>query len=937
MMARRAWIIAAAGTTLVLLALALRLASHEADPGARGVSPRSAALQAEPRSLALAAADGQEAAALAPSGDAADAQGAQPGSPAPLGVPVHFGGRVLDAAGAPLAGAEVLLVPCGRTLRALGRPLVRGSRVHGALPEDIVRVATGADGRFELDSRLVHRKPGEPNDAGPPSQPVLVVRADGFADFGHPCYDACAAAYDAGDLQLAPGAAIEGRVVDEHGWPLGGAHVAADVESAQEDLPPQDVSAWLHAVDTGEDGRFVLAGLPVGAVRLHLVAAGCTRVDTDAVGVQAGAVASCGDVALPAGAVVAGTVVDAQGQPQAGARVTSVWIDLGSRGAPHEMEQALAQLRDTCPKGVTLTDEDGHFELGGLSGGNLSLLAVRDGFEAALVHEIAPGRRDVVLPLRPRAELDITVVDRASRAPVAGTLEARRQAASWAAPGECPPLEVVPIDGKPGSWRVLGAGPMGTELRFLAPGYARATAYAPGVPPGEIRDWPLELDRGVDLAGQVTDAQGRPLADVGLTLLLRLPRKQPQQATGDRVRSDAQGRFSFPSLPAGTYVVRGEACGFAIALSERVTLEPGSAPPGVTLALQRAGAVTGRVLDADGRPLGGRLVSALGPPADGSPVSRSARTDTAGRFALRDLQAGNWDLSAVPEALAHATVEPNSVVEVELHVVRGAVLHGTVVADAVGVPGAQVTALKGGLPRHAVADERGRYELSLDPGEWHLHVTVPDGGWTTADVTLAPGEARTLDLPLPTGRLTVLAVTADGTPAVGAALDLDWLPPGAAQEEIWKDVPCQLVTDADGLLVYGHLPAGDYQVKAVGDAWLQDTAPAEVTVGDEPLSLQLALQPAAMLHGQVLTSTGLPAPDQTAVLVYLSGGKRDYVTRAVVNGGQGCFQLGGLRSGRYLIAVRADWGQTYDPAAIRAEHAVDLTEGSVAETTLILH
>jgi hypothetical protein len=290
----------------------------------------------------------------------------------------------------------------------------------------------------------------------------------------------------------------------------------------------------------------------------------------------------------------------------------------------------------------------------------------------------------------------------------------------------------------------------------------------------------------------------------------------------------------------------------------------------------------------------------------------------------------------VPEALEHAAVEAGAVAQVELRVARGSDVHGTVMAGGLGVPRADVVAVKDGFPRHAVADEHGRYDLPLDPGEWRLHATTPDGGLTTADLTLAPGELRTLDLVLPVGRLTVLALSADGTPAAGTALDLDWLPPDAAAGETWKGVACQLVTDANGLLVYGHLPAGDYRIRAVGDAWLE-AEPTAVTVGDEPLALQLALQPAALLHGHALMSSGLPAPDQTSIVVYLTGGRRDYVKSATVSGGDGSFSIGGLKSGRYLVAARADWGRTYDAVAIRAEHTVDVTEGIDTETTLVLH
>jgi len=69
----------------------------------------------------------------------------------------------------------------------------------------------------------------------------------------------------------------------------------------------------------------------------------------------------------------------------------------------------------------------------------------------------------------------------------------------------------------------------------------------------------------------------------------------------------------------------------------------------------------------------------------------------------------------------------------------------------------------------------------------------------------------------------------------------------------------------------------------------------------------------------------------------MAGGRREYVNGATVSGGDGRFAIGGLKSGHYLVAARADWSRPYDPVAIRAEHAVDVTEGIDTETTLVLH
>jgi protocatechuate 3,4-dioxygenase beta subunit len=934
MMARRAWISAAGCLVLGLLAWLLRDAASDAGSGAPRGAPASA-VSSELVPLAFAAHD--EPAVLAPANGAAHAALLPPAAAlAPASESISFGGRVLGTDGAPLAGAVVLLVPDGRTLGARERPVVRGSRIHSALPEDSVVAFTGADGRFTLTGEIVRRKPGEPSDAGLPTQPVLVARADGFADFAHACFDLPCGPYDAGDLQLVPGATVEGRVVDERGWPVAGARVAADADSQHEPQCPIDVASWLHAAVADDDGRFVLPGLPAGSISLQLSAAGRAPLELEPFKVSAGAVTDRGEILLAAGGLLAGTVVDPQGAPVPGARVTAVSVMLGARGQPNEIEQVLAQLRDSGESAVVTSDAEGRFELGGLIGGNVSLLAARDGFEPALVHELAPGRRDVVLPLDALAVLDVLVVDRASRTPLAGTLEARRPMATWTGTVEIPGLATWPLPDQRGVWRVEGAGATGTEISFAAPGYARTVQRSPAVAPGAHQLWSLEVERGVDLHGVVRDGNGRPLVDAGLTLL-RKPRKQAQP-TGDRVRSDENGHFTFRNVAAGTYIVRGDACGCVQDDSDDIHVVPGEVPDELALVLQPSGAIEGWLLGADGRPLGGGTVQAQTPSPEGPPIKRTARSDTSGRFALRDLLPGTWELSAEPGAQAQAIVEPGGVAQVQLRTARPGMLHGSVLAFGQGVPGTEVRATSERLMRRTVTDERGRYELALESGEWHLRATAADGGWVEAGAAVAAGEQRTVDLILPEGRLDVVVLSTDGTPVAGTALDLEWVSSGVESPEnvAWESVPCQMATDAQGHAAFGHLPEANYRVRAHGDAWL-DNDPVAVRVAREPVPLEIILQPAAQLHGRVVTASGLPVPDHTAVLIFRAAARPMLETGDTVRGGDGHFSIGRLPSGRYVVAVRADWIRDFDTTTNLAELVVDLVEGTTTELVLSLH
>jgi len=937
----RARILGGAATTVGAIALGL-VALLSSDQAASADPQRPPARAPENFTRALPeAGELRAAAALIPAGTDVGslspvASTAAALMPAPPGEPVTFTGRVLDDRGTPLPGARVLLVPDGRTLRARGRPLQRGSRVFASRPEDLTGTVSAEDGSFELVAQVVLRKPGEPNDAGNPSQSVLVVRAEGFADFGHACFDLPGGRYDAGELQLLAGASVAGRVVDERGWPLREARVVASVSNGvAAGRPPMDVETWLHTTTTGEDGRFRIDSLPGPAIELRLSGAGRAPLNLEAFEVQAGLVAQRGDLVMPSGGEVAGLVVDPRGQPLADARVAAVSVGLDMRGQSQELELALSQLRDRDEALVVRTDAEGRFRLGGLSGGNLSLVATADGFEAALVHDVAPFRRDVVLAVPPRAELLVRAVDRTTRAPVSGTLEARRRINWWSGPSEQPLLVAEPL-AAPGEWRVTGAGPLGTSLKLSAPGYARATATVPGVPPAGHDTWVFELDRGADLSGVVRDGDGRPLHDAGLTLLRR--QGDGSQPTGDRTRSDDQGRFTFAGLAAGAYLVRGEARGCVTGESADVLLEPGRPASELELLLQRAGLLEGRLLGADGRPAAGRSASARLLTGTLPRTMRNARADTAGRFVLRDLQPGTWEVSADPCATEQVLVEPGVAAHVELQHSPPGLLHGTVLAAGLPQPDVRISVWNDHRSASATSDERGRYELSLDAGAWHLRASSPEGGWLEAQVDLAADEQRTLDLLLPAGRLDVLAQSANGSPAAEAQLELVYLSPGGVvdEEADRRNIASRLRTGPDGHAVFAHLPPGTYWVEAAGGAWLGG-APVQADVGERPVSMTLEVRPAARISGRVVTPAGLPAPDGTTVQLYAAADERDARGGTTVRGGDGRFELTALEAGHYLLTAGADWTSVYDTASALAEAAVALEAGQSLEVVLAIH
>jgi len=158
------------------------------------------------------------------------------------------------------------------------------------------------------------------------------------------------------------------------------------------------------------------------------------------------------------------------------------------------------------------------------------------------------------------------------------------------------------------------------------------------------------LGKSGTISGTVTDAGGKPLANISVTI-------SPASGGISQVTFTGQsGLFSEQGLPLGSYTVSapslfrdGSGDGGYITKFDQVTLSaktPDAKGTNFTLdILDIGGSISGQVLDANNQPISGVAMSAYVSGVTGPQVS-IATTDASGHYQIKGLASGNYIVSA---------------------------------------------------------------------------------------------------------------------------------------------------------------------------------------------------------------------------------------------------------------------------------------------------
>jgi protocatechuate 3,4-dioxygenase beta subunit len=532
------------------------------------------------------------------------------------------------------------------------------------------------------------------------------------------------------EIVLSPAAILEGRVLTPSGEALPGAQVNLPFEESR--------GGGFHSATTDDEGRYVLESLPPGHRTLEASHPdyGMARRQAE---LRLGE--NTLDITLEGGSEVSGRVVDETGTPVAGAQV---W--LASLGASRPLS--------------TMSQSDGGFRFAAVTAGNYRAGVEKEGFARServpvTVSGSSVGGLELRLTRGGALVGRITGVEAAELS--------RVQIVAWG--------RGMPLGGRvepDGSYRIDRLGEGEWRVRAELPGtalYAEGEArLEPGASEARLD---LEMERGLELSVRVR-RNGAPVS--GESLFLEGPARR--RAIGE---TDAEGRYRFPGLAAGSYRVQLEDSSGGPGHEERVDLQTDRE---ILIDLQ-TGEVTGRVVDAaDARPLAGAAVQLLG---DSGSVPRPVRTDSRGVFVLRGVGEGSWRLRAQADGYAPAEADvridgggPADEVELSLRATEGVTLQ---TATAAGPPPRTLFYVVLDGAGRKIGDgtvavgEAGRARLSrVPPGSWQVLLLSEDTAPLEIAVT-SPGDAGRLTLPPPcTLRVKVPALADAPVPATVSLL-----------------------------------------------------------------------------------------------------------------------------------------------------------------------
>ncbi len=564
------------------------------------------------------------------------------------------------------------------------------------------------------------------------------------------------------------------------------------------------------------------------------------------------------------------------------------------------------------PRGSTSTDAEGRFRLDGFGADRPVMLSVRADGYASLQRQVTPPSDDLALVLKTTGTIRGRVEDAATHRPVTDF------SASYASPrtggfggmqirmGGDSEKAFQSADGTfeltdvpAGKWKVVAS----------APGYRPAEVAGIEIGEGETKEGVvLSLKKGASVSGRVLDprrATGVPNASVswsegsGASQFPVAAAIARLTGDGTAVSTDADGRYRLDGISPGKVTISAEHPDY-LDVSRQVEVEDEAT---VDLTLSLGGSIAGSVVGKDRRSaVPGAQVSLADPGGILDMANDTSRSDAAGNFLFEHLKPGRYRVSAKSNAGSTSSKE---VVLAESQRLDGVLLEmqgGAVIRGSVsGLPAGKL----GGVRIYASGENYEDNSTTADDGRFELR-DVPAGVLRLYALTSFPSSRTTsknVEVPEGAGEVPV-EIAFEGSSRLAGRVTRSERPVSDISVTAISDTPgagdsrASARTDENGQYAIEGLADGNYQVLLSGGYRRNFTVSGD-TNGDIAL-------PSVSIFG-VVTEAGSNDPIDRANVQAESGSETSAFTmKRTVTDSRGFYSIDDLDSASYQVTARRE-------------------------------